>query len=282
MKKIILLLGFMLLSAPVSLGADCQYTCVEQYDMNNKFSSFFSSIIGLNFARTQISESVLKKAILKTVQGDKNLKVDIKSYSAKDLRNGIFKSLTMSGKNVNIDGIYLSSVELKSLCDFNYIQYDKKGNLTFKEDFPMSFEIEISADDINNTMKSEKYGKIINDLNKLSFAGVKVQSTTASIRGNRFYYTINVTIPFVREPKKLEISADLNVKDGEIDFENTKLTSNSFKFDLKKIDFIMNYLNPLDFSINIFDNKDAKVYIKNIAIKNNTIVTDGIVIVPKD
>ena len=67
-----------------------------------------------------------------------------------------------------------------------------------------------------------------------------------------------------------------------IDFENTKLTSNSFKFDLKKIDFIMNYLNPLDFSINIFDNKDAKVYIKNIAIKNNTIVTDGIVIVPKD
>ena len=44
----------------------------------------------------------------------------------------------------------------------------------------------------------------------------------------------------------------------------------------------MNYLNPLDFSINIFDNKDAKVYIKNIAIKNNVIVTDGVVIVPKD
>ena len=165
MKKLILLLGFMLLTTPVSFGAECQYTCAQPYDMNNKFSSFISSITGLNFARTQISESVLKKAILKTVQGDKNLKVDIDSYSAKDLNNGIFKSLTMSGKNVNIDGVYLSSVELKSLCEFNYIQYDKKGNLTFKEDFPMSFEIQMTSDDINNTMKSEKYTKIINDCN---------------------------------------------------------------------------------------------------------------------
>ncbi|MBR1460877.1 hypothetical protein IJ596_04515 [bacterium] len=282
MKKLILLLGLMLFTAPVSFGAECEYTCVEPYDMSNKFSSFFSSITGLNFAKTQISESVLKKAILKSVQGDKNLKVDIDSYSAKDLSKGIFKSLSMSGKNINIDGIYLSSVELKSLCDFNYIQYDKKGNLTFKEDFPMSFELEMSADDINNTMKTEKYGKIVNDLNRLSFAGIKVSSTAASIRGNKFYYTINVTIPFVREPKKIEISADLNVKDGKIDFENTRLSSNSFNFDLKKIDFIMNYLNPLDFSINIFDNKNAKIYIKNISIKNNIIVTDGIVVVPKD
>ena len=282
MKKLILLLGFMMLTAPVSFGADCEYTCVEPYDMSSKVSSFFSNIFGMNFAKTQISESVLKKAILKNVQGDKNLKVDINSYSGKDLSKGIFKSLTMSGQNINIDGIYLTSLELKSLCDFNYVQYDKKGNLTFKEDFPMSFALQMSADDINNTMKSEKYGKVVNDLNKLSFAGIKVSSTSASIRGNRFYYAIYVTLPFVREPKKIEISADLNVQDGKIDFENTKLSSNSFNFDLKKVDFLMNYLNPLDFSINIFDNKDAKVYIKNIAIKNNIIETDGLVVIPKD
>lgn len=81
---------------------------------------------------------------------------------------------------------------------------------------------------------------------------------------------------------KLELTADVKVKNGAIDFENTRFTSNSLKLDLKKIDFLMQYLNPLDFSVNIFDNKDAKVYIKNIAIKNNIIVTDGVVIVPKD
>ncbi len=44
----------------------------------------------------------------------------------------------------------------------------------------------------------------------------------------------------------------------------------------------MKYLNPLDFSVNIFDNKDAKVYIRNLSIKNNIIIMDGIIIIPKD
>lgn len=280
MKKIIIL-GLLLFTTGNAFAANCQYSCVEPYDTNNKFNTFISNITGLNFTKTKIAESVLKKSILKTVKGDKKLKVDINSYSAKDLNKGIFKSLTISGENVSIEDIYLSSLELKSLCDFNYVQYDKKGNLIFKEDFPMSFEITMDAEDINNTMKSEKYKKVINDVNKLGFGGIKVSSTNASIRGNKFYYTLNIQIPFIKE-QKVEISADVNVKDGKIDFDNTRLLSNSFKLDLKKLDFLMNYLNPLDFSVNIFNNKDAKVYIKNIAIKNNIIVTDGIVVIPKD
>lgn len=280
MKKLLLLLGFLVLSSTASFGANCEYTCVEHYDMNGKISSFFSNLTGLNFTRTQITEKVLKKALSKTIQGN-NLKVDIQSYSAKDLKNGIFKSLTINGKDINVDGVYLSELELKSLCDFNYIQYDKKGNLTFKEDFPMSFSIKMDVDDINSTMKSERYQKIINDVNRLSFAGIKINSTEASIRGNKFYYAIKISLPFMKE-QKIEITADVDVKDGKIDLENTRLSSNSRSFDLKKIDFLMNYLNPLDFSVNIFDNKNAKIYIKNIAIKNNVIITDGIVIIPKD
>ena len=280
MKKILLLLVFLVTLSPISFGADCQYKCVEPYNMNNKFSSFLSSITGLNFTRTKITQAVMKKAINKSVK-EGALKVDIDSYSAKDLANGIFKSLTISGKDVSVDDIHFSYLEFKSLCDFNYVEYDKKGNLVFKEDFPMSFEMQMSNDDINKSMQSEHYKKIINDVNKLGFGGIKVSSTEASIRGNRFYYSFNVSIPFMKD-KKIELSADLKVKDGEIDFENTKLSSNSFKLDLKKVDFLMKYLNPLDFSVNIFDNKDAKVYIKNISIKNNIIITDGIIIIPKD
>ena len=282
MKKIIILLGLCLLSSTASIAANCEYSCVEPYDINGKFSTFISNITGLNFTQTKISEAVLKKSISKTLKGDKNLKVDIESYSAKDLKNGIFKSLLISGENVVLEDIYLSSLELKSLCDFNYVQYDKKGNLTFKEDFPMSFNITMDSDDINNTMKSEKYKKVINDVNKLGLGGIKVASTTSSIRGNKFYYALNIEIPFIKKELKVEISADIKVKNGKIDFDNTRLASNSFNLDLKRFDFLMDYLNPLDFSVNIFNNKDAKVYIKNIAIKNNTIVTDGTVVVPKD
>ena len=119
-------------------------------------------------------------------------------------------------------------------------------------------------------------------MNKLGLGGIKVASTTSSIRGNKFYYALNIEIPFIKKEQKVEISADIKVKNGKIDFDNTRLASNSFNLDLKRFDFLMDYLNPLDFSVNIFNNKDAKVYIKNIAIKNNTIVTDGTVVVPKD
>lgn len=282
MRKIVLLLGFLLLTSSVAYSQECKYTCVLPYDMNNKFSTFISKITGLNYRKTEISESVIKKSASKIVQGDKNLKVNIGSYSSGDLSKGIFKSMTISGNNVNIDGIHLSYFELKSLCEFNYVKYDKKGNLNFKEDFPMSYAVKMSADDINKTMKSEKYQKVIEKVNKRSFAGIKVSSTEADIRSNKFYYIIYVSLPLIKNPKKLEVTADLNVENGKIDFKNTRLASNSFNIDLNKVDFLMDYLNPLDFSVNIFDNKDAKVYIENISIKNNVINTDGVIIIPKD
>ena len=114
MKKLALLLGLLVVSQMASFGAECKYTCVEPYNMNNKFSSFISSITGLNFTRTKITEAVMKKSINKSVKGGK-LNVDIDSYSAKDLSNGIFKSLNITGKNVSIDDIYITSVELRFL-----------------------------------------------------------------------------------------------------------------------------------------------------------------------
>ena len=145
----------------------------------------------------------------------------------------------------------------------------------------MSFDIKMSNDDLNKTMQSEKYKKVINNFNKKTFGGIKVSSTEASIRGNKFYYTIGINIPFMKV-QKLALSADLSVKDGQINFENTRLTSDSFNFDLKKINTIMQYLNPLDFSVNILDNKNARIFIRNIAIKNNVINAEGVVIIPKD
>ncbi len=280
MKKILLLLGLLLFSSNLSFAQECEYKCVDPYDMSGKVSSFFSNFTGLNFTRTKISELVLKKTLTKSING-KDLKVDIDSFSGKDLANGIFKSMAISGKNISAEGVYLSSVELKTLCEFNYVSYDKKGNLAFKEDFPMSFNIQMSSDDINKTMQSEKYKNAINGINKLEFAGLKVKSTETSIRGNQLYYTMYIAVPFMKD-QKIELTGDLKVVNGKINLDNTRLTSNSKSFNFKNIDFLTKYINPLDFSVNIFDNKNAKVYVKNVAIKNNIVFADGIIIIPKD
>ena len=280
MRKAIILLGLLFLSSGIALGADCTYQCVEPYDTSSKLRTILSNVTGMNYTRRKISEAVLKKTLSSSVKEGK-LKVNIGSFSGNDLAKGIFKSLTISGKNLNINDIQVSDLEIKTLCEFNYIKYDRKGNLEFKEDFPMSFRFQMSEDDLNKTMQSEKYQNALNKVNRFAFAGLKVSSTQASIRGNKFYYTLYIDVPFSKQ-QKIELTADLKVTDGKINLKNTRLTSNSKTADLKKVDSLMKHINPLDFSVNIFDNKDAKISVKNVAIKNNIIIADGIIIIPKD
>lgn len=282
MKKIVLLLG-MLLIANSSTMANCEYKCVAPYNMNNKFRTFVGAVSGVNLSAEKVGQKIIKKAFTKTASND-NLKVKLDSYSAKDLKNGIFKSLSIKGENVNINDIYLSYLELNTLCKFNYIK-QVNNEIVFMEDFPMSFNIDLTATDINKTMQSKNYKRIISDLNKLgnSFGGgLQIASTKVAIRSSKFYYIIGISIPFIKSEQKIVINSDLVVKNGKIDFANTKLVSDAFSLDLKKIDFILNYLNPLDFSVNILDNKEAQVSVDSVSIQGNVIKTKGVVVIPKD
>ena len=92
MKKIILLLGVLLL-ANTSAMAECSYQCVAPYNMNSKLRTVTGAVTGVNFVSEKVAQSVLKKAISKTLTGEE-VKVNLDSYSSKDLKNGIFKSLT--------------------------------------------------------------------------------------------------------------------------------------------------------------------------------------------
>lgn len=282
MKRIFLIFGLLLL-ANSNAFADCDYSCVEPYSMNTKSKTFFSAISGYNWIVENKAESILKDEISKIIESD-NLKVDLESFSPKDLKNGIFKSVNITANNLLINDIHLSYLKLSSLCKFNYIK-PNGSDVTFMEEFPMSFDIIMSQDDINKTMKHESYQKVIKDINKLANKagiGLQIVSTNVAIKANKFYYILGINVPFVRREQKLVFEAELSVKNGKIDFNNTRLVSGPIKLDLKKIDFIMNYLNPLDFSVNIIENKNADIKVRNVDIKENEIVTNGIIIIPKD
>ncbi len=282
MKKIALILGMLFVANSATFAA-CEYECVAPYDMNSKFRTVVGAATGFNSITEKKIESVFKKEVLKIASADE-LDVDLESFSPRDLKNGIFKSMSLKGKNVVINDISLTTLDLKSLCDFNYIS-TSDGNVVFKEAFPMSFDLTMSQDDLNKTMQNEKYRKIIRDLNTLGknyAGGLQVSSTKVAIKNSKFYYIIGFDIPFVRNEQKLVIQSDIRVRNGKIDYNNTKIVSGHFSMDLKKIDFIMNYLNPLDFSVNILKNKDAKVTVKDVDIQNNMIVSNGIIVIPKD
>lgn len=283
MKKIVL--GLVLLLAVQGAQAqDCStLKCPAPYDLTSGFSRGMSTVTGQKFLSEKIGEKLVKKAIKKNiVSGD--IKADLDAYSVRDLKAGRFKSLEVSGKNVDIQGIYVSSFNAKTLCNFNYIANDKRGNYIVKEDIPVSFNAVVTEEDLNKTMNSSDYKRMIDDINSIggNFNIFQITSTNVKLKNNKMYYVLKYSMPFVRKTKELVISADLNVENGQIVLANTTFLNNSLSLDVDKLSKLINYINPLDFSAKILENKDAKFNIENVKISDGKIVVDGSMTILKD
>ena len=283
MKKFLICLGILFLSFCEANAGNCVWMeCASPYDLSSGASRFMSVATGSNFLATRIAEAIFKKELKKTIDG--RFSISISSYSVKDLKKGIFKSMSFRGRNINMEGVYFSALDMATLCDFNYISFDDPKNPLVKETMPISFSAVMTEDDVNNTMQSAGYKKVIDDLNMLgSSLGVfRVMSSQIRIKDNKFYYILKIAIPFVKHTQNLILVSDLKVSRGQIDLADTKLVNNNMLIDLKQLDHVINYINPLDFSLNILENKHANLTVQNINVRDNKVYASGIIVVPKD
>lgn len=283
MKKIIL--SFVLLLAVQGVQAqDCStLKCPAPYDLTSGFSRGMSTVTGQKFLSEKIGEKLVKKAIKKNItSGD--IKVNLDAYSVRDLKAGRFKSLEINGKNVDIQGVYISSFNAKTLCNFNYIANDKRGNYIVKEDIPASFNVIITEEDLNKTMLSSDYKRMIDDINSIggNLNIFQITSTNIKLKNDKMYYVLKYSMPFVRKTKELVITANLKVENGQIELANTSFLNNSMALDVDKLSKLINYINPLDFSAKILENKDAKFNIETVNISNGKITIDGNMTILKD
>ena len=283
MKKIIL--SFVLLLAVQGVQAqDCStLKCPAPYDLTSGFSRGMSTVTGQKFLSEKIGEKLVKKAIKKNItSGD--IKVNLDAYSVRDLKAGRFKSLEINGKNVDIQGVYISSFNAKTLCNFNYIANDKRGNYIVKEDIPASFNAIITEEDLNKTMLSSDYKRMIDDINSIggNLNIFQITSTNIKLKNDKMYYVLKYSMPFVRKTKELVITANLKVENGQIELANTSFLNNSMALDVDKLSKLINYINPLDFSAKILENKDAKFNIETVNISNGKIIIDGNMTILKD
>lgn len=270
----------------LAANAQCSYTdfqCPQNYKTSSGFSKFMGSVTGANFIARKAGESIIKKSIKNDAEGDFDVKLE--SFSAADLAAGRFKSLSITGKNIVSDDVYLSYLNLKTICDYNYIVLDKKNNTaTFKEDFGMTFGAVMTESDINNSMQNKEYKYLIDEINSLgkSISLFNIQSAKVKIKNNKFMYVIKIAFPMFGMSKSVVITSDINVHNGRIIFTQTNVMNDYVKMDLSKITYLLNYLNPLNFSLRILENKDADMQIQEAVIKNDKIYVNGIITVDKD
>ena len=282
MKKMLILLGLSLfMSGACQAGEYIDFQCSPS---PNKSGISFSNLIGTNFFSEKIADIIIRKEIMKDSTG--KYKVNLQSYNLSALNKGIFKSLEVTGTDTITDkNIYASSVKFKTLCDYNHIEYDNRTKITtFKEPFGMSYVISFTEEDLNNTMTGKKYAKIIQKANSVgnSYKLFNIVGSSAKIADNKLYYTMSVKVPLLNVKQDITLETDVKAKSGEIILSDSKLITENFKLDISKLDKILNYLNPLDFSMKILENKGADVHIQDVAIKNNVVNVAGIITIDKD
>jgi len=285
-KYLIALFIVLLIDLPVFSG---QYTpekyCTPAYDVSSKANQVFSKMFGATFFAEKLGESIIRKQIKK--ETGQKFKVSLKSYSLLDLKRGIFKSLKITGKNLDIDGIKISLFEAKTLCDFNYFDLST-DEIYNKSNILMSYSLIVSEKDLKETVNSKDYNAILKkvDLNAIGIKLLKLESVDVAIKDERLHVMLNVSSglsTWINKASnlKFEVSTALKVVDGKINVYDVRLENSNKRLNIAKYLSLLNFIDPLQYSLDAFAIPNGKLVINSTNIIDDKILVEGIIYIPK-
>ena len=261
------------LSLVILLGLSCGATFAtdkfsEDYLKNSKHVAIMNPI----------AESFVEHAIKSSLKKETGAKFKVKfsGYTLASMKKGIFKELELTGKDVKVDEITIPYVHLKSLSDYNYVDYTKNP-IVFKSDMTYTYDMLLSEASLNKALENGNYKAVINNINSLAYPMFQVKGVKTKILDNKFYILTSYNFPIAPSPKDkvFVASSDFEVKNGKIKAVNVNLDSAYGKISLSKVANMLNLLNPLEFTMMLLESKECKANIENVKIVDNNIRVDG-------
>ena len=272
MKKLLSLFLILLLTSHSAFAAD-KYSA--DYLKNNKHFSI------LNPPVEGLVEREIKRA-LKKETGAK-FKVNFTGYTLSSMKKGIFKELELTGKDVVVEDITIPYVHLKSLSDYNYIDYTKNP-IEFKSDMQFAYDILLNQDSLNKALENKNYQNVLNNINKLAYPMFQVTGVKTKILDNKLYILTSYNFPIApsARDKVFVASSDFKVQNGKVKAVDVKLDSAYGKISLNKVANLLNLLNPLEFTMELLDSKQCDAKIEDINIVDNKVKIDGKILIKGD
>lgn len=285
--SIVALITFIVLFLAIPTFAACNYLnfCAPS-PYKNEQKNFWAGFSTPNSMIENLAQGVIKSELKKYTGQD--FEPILKIYDLSSLIGGKFKSLSIRGKNVEIQGFHFSDLRIQTLCDYNYIDLNSRP-ISLKENAVLGFWAEISAQDLINTIEYKNYSDEFSKIN-LKEAGIArfhVYSKTINIENGKLYFMINAKPLGQYKPMDISIGADLLVKNGQILNSRFNYINLYNGFDLTNLSNIMRDLNNLNFAFDLYGNskysgqRKAEVQIMNLEIINNKIYANGIFFLPK-
>ncbi len=273
MKKIFLLFIALMLAVPFA-GASVDKTSKE-YLQNKKHLAV------MNPVAEAVAERVIRHS-LKKETGAK-FKVKFEGYTLGSMKKGVFKYLEITGKDVVLDDIPVPCVNLKSLSDYNYVDYTKDP-IVFKSDMTYEYNVTLSSESLNEALKRSEYMVVINSVNKLAYPMFKIEKVSTKIVNGRLYIITEYNFPVsgVQRNRTFVASSNFKVLSGKINAVDIKFDSAYGRIPLNKIANLFNLLNPLEYTLGLIGEKDCNAKIENVKIVGDKVQINGKIFVEGD
>ena len=273
MKKILLLLlTFGVMTSGMVFAQD-KYS--QEYLKNHKHFAIMNPI----------AESMAERVIKKSLKKDTGADFDVKftGYTLSSMKKGIFKYLEIVGSDVVIEDIPLDYIELRTLSDYNYIDYTQDPP-AFKSDMKFAYELKFSEEAMNVALKHSDYQKVLNKVNDIAYPLFQIKGVSTKIRNNRIYILTEYNFPIAPSSKNRVFvsSSDFKVQEGQIKAANVKVDNVYGNLSTNKVANLINLLNPLDFTLKLLDTKKCNAKLENVNIVDNKVQINGKIFVEGD
>lgn len=247
----------------------------EDYLKNNKH------LLSMHCMGDFAAKSAIKHSLKKQAPG--KYKVKFKGYTLYGLKQGIFKSLEIKGKNITLEGIEIPYFTLQTLTDYNWIDY-RQNPVIIKTDMGFKYELHLSEKSINDGLRTEEYLKILRKINKRAYPVFTLNDVQVKIKNNKLHVIMSYNFPISprENDRTFVVSSGLRIVNNEIFPCNIAFDKAYGNLPLKKVANLINILNPLNFTMKLIDNKKGDIKIEEIKILDDIVVINGKIYVKGD
>lgn len=264
-KNLILLILFLITLSPVFSANDV---------LSEEYLKSKNHIALMNPLAEKMVEMAIKKAIKKEAPG--KYKVKFEGYTLKSMKAGIFKYLEVTGKNVNVDGIEIPYYNVKTVSDYNWVDYNQNP-IKFRSDIEADYTANITENTINEALKTEEYAKILRKINKKAFPMFMLNEVKVKIKNEKLYIIMSYNFPISPREKDrtFMVSSNLKVVSNTVKMCNIAFDNIYGNLPSQKVANLISYIDPLSFTIALLKDKNCDVRIKSIKIDNDTLIVNG-------
>lgn len=264
MKKFLILLISLFIITP-AFAVD---KTSEDYLLNKKHFAPMNPLV------ERIAESQIRKS-LKKETGAK-FKVKFEGYTLSSMKAGVFKNLELTGKNTSVEGIEIPYINLKTLSEYNRIDYTVDPVIV-KSDMTLYYEIHLSEKSINDALKSKEYKNIIQKVNKKAYPLFMLNDVQARIRNNKAYIIMDYNFPInpVGKNRTFMVSTNFSIINGIIKARDIGIDNAYGNLPLEKVTNLINLLDPLSFTLDLMNSQKCKGKIENVKMVDNIFQING-------